>query len=107
MKNESIIQTLNACAAACNHCADACLGEDHVDRMVTCIRTDRVCAEICSATAKVLSMSYGPIDELLQFCARVCGSCAEECEQHNHDHCQACAKACTECREACLQILTA
>jgi hypothetical protein len=105
MKNSALIKTLNDCAAACNHCADACLDEENIAHMVDCIRTDRVCAETCSSTAKILSMSFGPLDELLKFCERVCGACAEECSQHDHDHCQACAKACKTCQEACLRVL--
>ncbi|AKP52519.1 four-helix bundle copper-binding protein [Cyclobacterium amurskyense] len=106
MKNEALIKTLNTCADACNHCADACLDEDNIGHMIDCIRTDRVCADVCSSTAKILSMSYGPIDELLRFCVSVCTRCAEECSQHDHEHCQECARACTACKEACQNILT-
>ena len=106
MKNEALIKTLNDCAEACNFCADACLEEENVAHMISCIRTDRVCAEVCSSTAKILSMSYGPIDELLRFCVNVCSRCADECSQHDHEHCKNCAIACTECKEACEKILT-
>lgn len=34
----SVIQTLNDCITACNHCYDACLKEEHVNMMVECIR---------------------------------------------------------------------
>ncbi|WP_373711169.1 four-helix bundle copper-binding protein [Jeotgalibaca porci] len=27
--------------------------------------------------------------------------CADECEKHDHNHCQECAKACRACEEAC------
>ncbi|MFC4873020.1 four-helix bundle copper-binding protein [Negadavirga shengliensis] len=100
-----LIQILNECAAACNHCADACLEEKDLEKMITCIRTDRVCAELCSSTAKMLSVQFGPFDDLLKFCERVCGICADECEKHDHDHCQECAKACRKCQEACLAVL--
>ncbi len=106
MKNSELVKILNECAMACNHCADACLDEDNVSHMVDCIRTDRACAETCSTTAKLMSMSFGPLDELLKFCTRLCGACADECEKHEHAHCQHCAKACRNCQEACLSVLS-
>ncbi|MEX2514146.1 MAG: four-helix bundle copper-binding protein [Cyclobacteriaceae bacterium] len=106
MKNAELIRVLNECAAACNHCADACLDQDSLKMMVDCIRTDWICAEICSSTAKIAAISFGPIDDLLKYCERVCGTCADECEKHDHDHCQECAAACRKCQEACLSVLS-
>ena len=49
MRNEKLISALGNCINHCNYCADACLDEDNVKMMVDCIRTDRVCAEVCSS----------------------------------------------------------
>jgi hypothetical protein len=38
---------------------------------------------------------------MLELCARVCDSCAAECEKHDHEHCKLCAQMCRECAEDC------
>ena len=53
------IDTLVACAQACTACADACLSEETVAELRKCIRTDLDCADICAATARVLSRHTG------------------------------------------------
>jgi hypothetical protein len=97
MKNSELIKKLSACIAACNNCADKCL--DH-DGMAQCIRTDIECATICSA---LLTLHQHKLHnaKLLEACIEACKKCADDCRNHDHDHCQACAKACDECVEAC------
>lgn len=102
MRNERMIQTLYDCAAACNHCADACLDEENLNKMVRCVRLDRICGDTCIATAKALSVNADQdVKGLVQYCKEICDKCAEECEKHEHQHCKDCAKACRECAEAC------
>src|SRR5258707_8463269 len=43
------------CAQACIACADACLGEENVKELVTCIRFNQDCADLCEATGNILS----------------------------------------------------
>lgn len=69
--------------------------------MVPCIRTDRACAEMCTATANLLSMRADPATDMVKLCREICERCAEECEKHTHDHCVECAKVCRSCAEAC------
>ena len=101
------------CAQACTGCADACLAEDMVSDLRRCIRTDLACADVCAATAAVLSRSAegdGRImTAVLRACAEACGACAEECERHAemHEHCRVCAEACRRCEQACLDLLGA
>ena len=45
-QNQSLLDALNACIAACEHCATACLKEEDVKMMVRCISIDRDCADI-------------------------------------------------------------
>lgn len=103
MRNEKLIHALGSCINHCNHCADACLGEENVKMMVKCIRLDRVCAETCAAANQILSTSYKDVQGLLDFCIKVCNECADECEKHEHQHCKDCARACRECADACRQ----
>lgn len=98
---ETLVDTVVACQKACNHCFDACLKEDHVAMMAECIRTDRDCADICGMVAAFADRDSHLFMDLVALCAKACAACAEECEKHDHDHCQACAKACRECEEAC------
>ncbi len=105
------IDALYACAQACNSCADACLGEEHVNDLRRCITLDLDCADICLATAAVLTRQTQPDAalrrRLLEACIEACRLCAEECERHAqmHEHCRICAEACRACAEACQSTL--
>lgn len=101
MKNERLTRALERCNDACNTCADACLEEENVTMMVKCIRSDRVCAEVCRALKEVLAIKFKDIQGLIDYCIQVCNTCAEECEKHEHQHCKECAKACRECADEC------
>ena len=85
---------------ACTACSDACLAEDDVAAMRTCIRRDLDCADIAATTASVLSrqvaMDLGLVRVVLEACAVASKRCAVECELHaeHHDHCRVCAQAC-------------
>ena len=100
--NKFLIDALNDCAAACNHCATACLDEEDVKMMVKCIKIDLDCAAICSLTATLLARGSEHGKHLLKECIEVCNACAEECEKHAHmQHCKKCAEDCRKCAEAC------
>lgn len=104
-----LIESATDCAAHCEACADACL-EENDGNLIRCIRLDLDCAEICAATAKVVSRagaSGAPWLELLEVCEAACRACAEECEGHAdmHEHCRACAEACRRCERACQRLL--
>lgn len=105
------IDTLLACSEACTECADACLSEAMVADLTKCIRTNLDCADICATTARVLSRHTGYDANisrtLLEACAMVCHSCADECARHAsmHEHCRICADACRDCERACRDML--
>ncbi|MGE6716584.1 four-helix bundle copper-binding protein [Peribacillus frigoritolerans] len=101
----SVIQTLNDCITACNHCYDACLKEEHVNMMVECIRLDRECAEICSFLAQAKGRGTPFSSELAEVCVKICESCGNECKKHDHEHCQKCAEACLRCAEECRKLV--
>ncbi len=105
MRNEKLIHALGNCINHCNYCADACLDEDNVKKMVDCIRTDRVCAEACAALNQILATGYKNVNGLVKYCSEVCAACADECGKHDSDHCQNCAEACRECEKACKEFL--
>jgi hypothetical protein len=108
-----VIDTLVSCAQACTACADACLGEEMVADLTTCIRGDLDCADVCDTTARVLSRQTGSDANvnrtLLTACIAACVACGDECERHAgmHEHCRICAEACRACEAACGELLAA
>ena len=105
------IQSLNECISTCTACADACLGEKMIAELVRCIRLNLDCADICQATASILTRVGEPermvIQSVVQACAAACKACGQECASHAqmHEHCRVCAESCNRCEEACRQLL--
>ena len=99
------------CVQACTACADSDLIEPDVATLRACVAINLVCADICDATARVLSRP-GQWDLLtardqLVTCVRSCTACAEECDRHaeHHRHCAICAAVCRACVRACTALL--
>ncbi len=105
MKNQKLIDALTACIVQCNYCASACLDGDHVKMMAKCIKTDIICAEICSATLKLVAMDASLAKEMVKLCQKSCKECGDDCAKHDHQHCKDCAEACKKCEEACKAYL--
>ncbi|HUW30999.1 MAG TPA: four-helix bundle copper-binding protein [Planctomycetota bacterium] len=105
------VEEIFRCAQTCLMCADACLGEQDVKPLVRCIRINLDCAEVCNATAAVLSRLTEPdwdmISSQLRSCVQSCKVCAAECEKHasKHEHCRVCAETCGKCAETCDSML--
>lgn len=107
------IDALNACAETCTACADACLSEDMVAELTRCVALNLNCADICLATARMLSRNAGEdaaiSRSMLEACATACRACAEECAKHakHHQHCRVCAEACRSCERVCRDLAAA
>jgi uncharacterized protein DUF326 len=105
------IDALSDCAQACTACADDCLSEQMVAELVKCIRLNLDCADVCTATLRVLSRQTeydaNLTRPLLEACVAACKSCGDECERHaqRHEHCRVCAEACRRCERACNDLL--
>jgi hypothetical protein len=107
------IDACSHCAQACTACADASLAEAEVQTLIRCIRLDLDCADICSATTRVLTRQTAfdatLAHSLLQACATICRTCGDECEHHGAhgmEHCRICAEACRRCEQACQRALS-
>ena len=103
------IAACNECAAVCTTCADACVAEGKPG-LEACIRLNLDCADLCAATARVLSRSSGTqaaMSQILAACRAACVACAAECEQHGKHmkHCATCAECCRRCADACAKLL--
>jgi hypothetical protein len=97
------------CASASSLCADACLSSAGRD-LLHCIRLNLDCADICSATVRVLSRAgkegAQPIQALLAACGAACRAATAECRMHEHlSHCRICAEACETCEGECEDLL--
>lgn len=108
------IETCAECAQACAICADACLAETNVRELVTCIRLNLDCADVCHLTGLLMTRpSHRDAPALraqLQACVEMCRACGDECERHGRegmDHCEICAEACRACVEACELMIAA
>lgn len=101
------------CSVACTACSDACLAESDVITLVKCIRTNLDCADMCDATAKVLTRQTAydatVIRSVVTACVNAIIACAEECGRHaaHHKHCEISAMVCREAERACNDLLTA
>lgn len=101
------------CAETCTICADACLVEPNPTDLKSCIRMCLDCADICSATARVLGRptwsepARPVIAAQMAACALACRACALECARHaeHHAHCRICMEACEACALACADLL--
>lgn len=103
------IEAMSACATTCSVCADSHLGENAA-AMADCIRHCLRCADLCSATARILSrptLGGHAWERVVAACAAVCAECAAECERHDHATCRECAAACRACERACQALLAA
>ena len=107
------IDALNECGQACVADADDDLSEPNVTEMVKCIRLCLDCADVCTATVRVVSRQLendaNVTRSLLEACVSSCKSCRQECERHAemHEHCRVCAEACRRCEDACGDLLDA
>ncbi len=99
------------CEQSCSSCADACLAEEMVEDLRTCIRTDLDCADICGTTGRILSRQTNPdwnvMRAQVQAAALTAQNCADECEKHAnmHEHCRICMEACRQCETSCNRLL--
>ena len=101
-QHQSLLEALNACVAACEKCASACLQEQDVKMMVSCISLDHDCADVCALTARLVARGSIHGMHLLRECAEICKACGDECAKHLHvQHCQECVEACRHCEQAC------
>lgn len=98
----TISANLLSCLKACletmqenQHCAAECMREGQ--QALICLD----CADICEATAKVLSRESEHHAYFCALCAQICTECAARCDKMNAEHCKRCAEACRKCAQEC------
>lgn len=98
------LENCQRAAQVCEWCADACADEDG---MGECIRLCRDVADIATLHARLMARDSDYSGDLASVCADVAEACAEECEGHDHDHCQLCAEVLPDCVETCRSMASA
>lgn len=59
------------------------------------------CAMMCQMSVSMMAMNGQYSQEHCSLCARICESCAKECNMFNDEHCHKCALECTSCANEC------
>ena len=97
------IQSCFDCGHVCVACADACLAEDNVQELRSVIRATNDTADICLATAKMLTRLTAPPWNILkaqvQSCIQAVRDTGDLCQEHArmHEHCRICLESCRAC----------
>ncbi|MFD1213492.1 four-helix bundle copper-binding protein [Arthrobacter sp. GCM10027362] len=112
MAEAACIEACLDCAQACISGADACLEETGIEIFRQGMRAEQSCADICLATARVLSRLGTPatrsVRSLVEACRAACAECREVCAPHDaYEHCAMAAQACARCERACDRLLQA
>lgn len=108
---EAALEALIECANTCTQCSDACLSEQDASSMAKCIRLNLDCADVCTATGRVVSRQTEYDADVtraqLEACIAACKSCGDECESHGEHmaHCRVWAESCRVCEQACRDLL--
>src|SRR5947209_20307920 len=73
-------------AQTCSACADMSLAERDATMLSDCIAFNQDCADLCIASARILSRAahadHVLVHRVLRACVRACERCAAECERH-------------------------
>ena len=91
-------------AQICEWCADQCIAE--VDpMMIECIRLCRDVADLARLNLALLARDslFGP--DAAETFVVAAQACADECAQHQHEHCQECARVCRQAAESTREML--
>lgn len=73
------LKTCDDCAAACEHCAIACLQEVDPKPMAPCVALNMDCAAICRLASAAIARGSEFAKAICVLCAEVCRRCAQEC----------------------------
>jgi hypothetical protein len=95
------IEACQRCALDCENCLSEMMGKPSDNDCPACCRE---CIETCILCTQAMARQSRFADQYCGICADVCDWCAEQCGEHDHDHCQKCAESCRACAEACREM---
>ena len=98
------IDLCHRCFVSCTETARHCLtlggehaAKDHLALLLSC-------AEICHASARVMTMGSPVHDRFCAACTEVCDACADSCERLPDDLMLDCASVCRACADSCREL---
>ncbi|MFE0171290.1 ferredoxin [Streptomyces sp. NPDC059002] len=105
-RHEDLVRYLEdrfACAQACDECVRTCAARQGPADPGAMPRLNSVCADVCDATARVLSEQSDQDEQRVriqvEWCRAVCFQCASLCDLRTPA--DRCVEACRRCVRAC------
>jgi hypothetical protein len=102
--NETLLQTLWACSASCEYCADKCTEKGEGAESV---RIMRDCSDLCMTAARFYTRGSVFTKTIVEQCIQACSMCLETQENMKgpwHDECR---ESCNKCLASCQEYLQA
>lgn len=98
------LETYTEATQVCEWCADRYLGDSE---MKACARRCRDVADLASLHARFVVRGSEHSTTLVEACAEACESCADECSNHEAEHCRVCPEVLRECAASCRNMASA
>lgn len=89
-------------AQAAEYCADQCAEQG--SEMARCLRLCRDVADLVTLHARWMARNAEHSSRLAAVCADLCETCADECAQYDHEHCQIAEDALRACAASCREL---
>lgn len=100
-EQQDCIDACNSCIITANACLAIRIGEE---AMVDCLMLCLDCTDLCGVCVKLLAGDSQFANRVCGICADACDQCATECDKFDSPECKACAEACRACAEQCQQM---
>lgn len=101
VSHHNLLNTVEHCAATCEHMVTMLLGMHDVHARATQIQLLRDCASICQTMAIYLARHSGLAKSLANLCAHICEVCGNECAKFPDAESRRCAQICFNCAQEC------
>jgi hypothetical protein len=107
------VDTLLECEEALTACVAGMLSEPNVGPLISSVVADLDCADVVSATRRLLTRHAGPdssvLSAQLEACLLACERSSRLCGTHAeyHEHCRICTQATQRCVETTRELLRA
>ncbi|MEK8170582.1 hypothetical protein NKH77_16180 [Streptomyces sp. M19] len=114
LDNRTLAATADAlatCEQAVTACAVGMIAEKEADELRLAVNRDLDCADVVSATRRVLTRGtdadHALLARQLEACATACERSHDACERHatRHEHCRICSHATGRAAAACRETL--
>lgn len=104
-KYQTCIDACAKCSQVCNQCFNSCLQEPDARARANCIKTLRLCADVCNIAVEAMTMDHSDAKFICNMCRTICDTCATECTMFKDQHCQQCADVCHQCANECAKMM--